>query len=95
MKSLLEIYLSEQDEPIDFAEKNLSIHPDKQNNSFLIVPTSKKARNIRSIINQVKQRFEVTDIQEKQMNTFEVFLDPAQDLDEVLDFLTKEIEKLH
>lgn len=95
MISLKEIYqdvFQEQDaqgQSIELPKYNLivSIMEAEKKLNFSPLDTTKPAPQARTLINQLKQKFKVSLVRQQAGNTFEVTLDPREDLGVVQDFL--------
>jgi len=90
LKQIYEALLIEQEtQTLDLPQYNLvvSLFEKEKKFSFNPLEPSKPASKSRMLINQLKQKFKVLDVQQEMGNSFQVTLDPRQDFWVVVDFL--------
>ena len=89
--------LKEQQEeaPLEYPKENIVVSKFPKEKKIIFAPLdkSKPAHKIRSIINQVKEKFQVRAANKLDNDVFELVLDPASDFLAISDYLDSLIVK--
>ena len=87
----------EEERVISFPGDNfaMSLFRDENKLTFNPVQNTKPSHKIRQVINQIKQNFKVSRVQEskEKKDMWELYLDPAEKFDSVVDFIKNEVDK--
>lgn len=97
LKSLYESILKEQGEEnsvLEFPNDNFTLSIFRGEKKLLFSPQYHNAitSRIRTLINMLKQNFRILRINDKDAGCFEVEVDPREDFEAVVDYITSQVE---
>ena len=90
LKSLVEdVFNGEEDSTIELPKQNLvvSFFEQEKRLNFSALDVSKPAPQARTFINELKQKFKVSQVKQQAGNVFVVLIDPREDFNLVIDFI--------
>jgi len=86
--------IGDEEDLLQFPHMNFTVSIFRDEKKLLFSPQNHQSipNKIRTLINDLKQTFRISDVVQKEIGTFEVTLDPRTDLDSVIDFIKQELE---
>lgn len=86
----------DQDNIIYVPESNFSISLFPNTKTLLFSPQEHTSvtKQVRTLLNSIKQQFRVSSVNEKGVGIFEVVLDPREDFDAVVDFIKSQVSEV-